>query len=56
MLGEEQQRTAEQGFADIKFTSNTVFSFGPLTARKTLRGGACPEKGKEAGEGSGEQV
>jgi len=34
-------------------TSNTAWSFGPLTTRRTLR---CPEKGNEAGEGSREQV
>jgi len=37
-------------------TSSTVFSFGPLTTRRTLRAGAYPEKGSEAGEGSREQV
>ena len=35
-------------------TLSTVFSFGLLTARRTLRWGACPEKGNKAGERSGE--
>jgi len=32
-----------------------VLSLGPLTARKTSRPGACPEKGNKADEGSGAQ-
>jgi len=38
-------------------TLSTVFSFGPLTTRKTLRPiGSSPEKGNETGEGSEAEV
>jgi len=35
-------------------SSEVTFPFGPLTTRNIHCGpGACPEKGSEAGEGSG---